>query len=186
MKGIKKLIQNFITALIIVLCFGISVVKSPPALHKAFDYDGNGKTDWSVLRPKENNWYTWRNDAGGLIATPFGISTLDTQAPGDFDGDGKGDIAVWRESDGNFYYLQSSTSTFITKHLGQVGDQPVAKDYDGDGKTDYAVVRRQYSLLYWYILPSSTNVMNGYHFGIYSDHPISGDFDGDGRYDIAV
>ncbi len=58
------------------------------------DFDGDGKTDVSVFRPSEGNWYLNRL-TDGFVAYNFGIST-DVLTPADYDGDGKADTSVFR------------------------------------------------------------------------------------------
>ncbi len=58
------------------------------------DFDGDGKTDVSVFRPSEGNWYLNRS-TDGFVAYNFGIST-DVLTPADYDGDGKADTSVFR------------------------------------------------------------------------------------------
>jgi CSLREA domain-containing protein len=61
----------------------------------AFDFDGDGKSDVSVFRPSDGNWYLLQSTAG-YTGTHFGIAT-DLLAPADYDGDGKTDVAVFRD-----------------------------------------------------------------------------------------
>lgn len=149
------------------------------------DYDGDGKTDYSVFRLNNNTYYVLLNGGGGTIYQQFGLSD-DFQTPGDYDGDGKTDFAVWRESVGTFFVLKSSTSTLQSQPFGQPGDEPVARDYDGDGKTDFAVARRTGGQLIWYVLQSTNGAVTGQQFGLDTDFVAPGDYDGDGRFDLAV
>jgi hypothetical protein len=172
--------------MIISIClFSFYAVKSQTSLTRALDYDGDGKVDSVVLRPKENNWYI-NKSSGGYAVTVAGMFPLDTPTPGDYDGDGKGDIAFWRESNGTFNYFRSSNNTFYSRSFGSIGDEPIARDYDGDGKTDLAVVRRANGYLLWYILNSTNDSISGYLYGHDTDIPVPGDYDGDGKFDFAV
>ena len=163
----------------------VSPLSAQAALHEALDFDGDGRADWSVVRPSENNWYIF-GSAGSIVVQNFGLATDDFQTPGDFDGDNKGDIAVWRETNGLWYILNSSNNTFTSASWGIPGDQPVQRDYDGDGKTDLAVIRRANGLMIWWILQSSNGAINAYQWGLSGDFPVPGDYDGDGKYDMAV
>src|ERR1700742_3766620 len=55
-------------------------------LRAAFDYDGDGKADFTVFRPSDGNWYV-KKSGGGTSLTPFGNPTTDYMTPGDYDGD---------------------------------------------------------------------------------------------------
>jgi hypothetical protein len=155
-----------------------SVISAP--VESRADFDGDGKTDLSVFRPSEGNWFLNRSTAG-FTAVSFGTAG-DRLTPGDYDGDGKTDVAVYRS--GVWFILNSSTSTFSGIGWGLASDLPVSGDYDGDGKTDVAVFRPSEGV--WYILNSSNGTFSGVQFGITTDRPVPADYDGDGRTDIAV
>lgn len=184
----------------------ISVTANGPAntARTNVDYDGNGKTDYSVIRNQGGLavWYwTLNGGAGSSAGRQWGLFT-DRPAPADYDGDGKTDIAVWRESMGPdprayFYIFQSSTGTFRADQFGTSGDSPkVVGDYDGDGKSDLAVFRENGTAAdpcgvgksVWYYRPSGTP---GADFtpvcwGQNGDVETGGDFDGDGKFDFMV
>ena len=149
------------------------------------DFDGDGKTDFSVFRPVSNQsfWYINNSTNGSSTVRQFG-SGGDIPTPEDFDGDGKTDIAVFRPSDGNWYYVRSSDNTTAAFTFGANGDIPAAGDYDGDGKADFTVYRPSTGV--WYRNNSSNNAFSTVQFGLSGDIPAPGDFDGDGKYDISV
>jgi Fungalysin metallopeptidase (M36)/Fungalysin/Thermolysin Propeptide Motif len=149
------------------------------------DFDGDGRTDLSVFRPSEGNWYLNRSTAG-FAAVNWGVAT-DALTPADYDGDNKTDFAIFRATaaDGSpdFYILKSSDFTVTGAAWGTTNDIPVVADYDGDGKADPAIYRP--SVTAWYILKSSGG--NQFTtFGTSSDTPVTGDFDGDGKADLTV
>ncbi len=150
------------------------------------DFDGDGKTDISVFRPSEGNWYLNRSTAGFTVVT-FGNST-DTLAPADYDGDGKADVAVFRPSAASgtpdFLILRSSDSTLQGSEWGTTGDVAQVGDYDGDGKADAAVFRPSNNT--WYIVNSSNGSATIVSFGSAGDVPVRADYDGDGKTDIAI
>jgi len=114
------------------------------------DFDGDGRTDFSVFRPSEGNWYLRRSMAGQLTLR-WGESG-DTLIPGDYDGDGKTDTAVFRASSGaaaDFYILNSNGFVINNFSFGEPGDEPVVGDYNADGRTDAAVYRPANNT--WYI-----------------------------------
>jgi hypothetical protein len=145
------------------------------------DFDGDGKTDLSVFRPSEGNWYLNRSTAG-FTAVSWGVST-DMLAPGDFDGDNKADTAIFRPSSGTWWILRSSDSGFSSTAFGSTGDVPVVGDYDGDNKSDIAVFRPSTNV--WYVLKSTGGTIIS-AFGAAGDLPVPGDYDGDAKTDIAI
>jgi subtilisin-like proprotein convertase family protein len=160
------------------------------AAKRPIDMNGDGKTDYQVVRTTggQSTWYTLVN-GGGVTATQWG-STDDKYLPADYDGDGKADIAVWRGgSPANFYILQSATNTLRIESFGLTGDNPtVIGDYDGDGKTDIAVYRPGVgpAQSVWYYKSSINGTVQSAFWGVSGDFPIPGDFDGDGKYDNTV
>ncbi len=144
------------------------------------DFDGDGRSDISLFRPTDGNWYIDRSTAG-FTAVNFGLSE-DIITPGDFDGDGKADIAVFRPSTGTWYIL-GSTAGLSAVQFGGAGDVPAAGDYDGDGRDDVAVFRPSNGV--WYILGSAGSTIIT-QFGAPGDRVVRGDYDGDGRTDLAT
>jgi hypothetical protein len=149
------------------------------------DFDGDGKTDFSVFRPSEGNWYLQQSQAG-FGAVQWGVST-DTSTPGDFNGDGKTDFAVFRPtadpSQPDFYILTTGTFTVTGVSWGLAGDIPVIADYDGDSKSDIAVYRPGDST--FYILYSGGGI-SVKQYGVSGDVPVGGDFVGDSKADVAI
>ncbi len=155
---------------------------SPSAVRSRADFDGDGKTDLSVYRPGDGNWYLNRSELG-FTGIHFGEST-DIPTPGDFDGDGKADVAVFRPSNGFWYRVNSSDGSSFITNFGLAGDIPQAGDFDGDGKDDIAVFRPSNGSWYWQ--NSSDGQYGGIQFGQDGDLPAAGDYDGDGKDDVTV
>ncbi len=151
--------------------------------HALFDFDADGRTDFSVFRPSDGNWYLERSREGFLGVQFNNAQATDKPVARDYDGDGKADIALWRPSNGTWYRLNSSNSTYVAVAFGQQGDIPVPADYDDDGKTDEAVFRPSANA--WY-LNQSTAGFAGVSFGQSGDLPSATDFDGDDKVDFAV
>ena len=152
---------------------------------KRADFDGDGKSDVSVFRPSEGNWYLNRSTAG-FSAVNWGIST-DRLVPADYDGDGKTDFAIFRatadSSQPDFYVLNSQTLTVTGASWGIAGDIPIIDDYDGDNKDDIAVFRN--STKVFYIIKSNGGVFTFSRDSLFGT-PTAGDFDGDGKADFAT
>ncbi len=144
------------------------------------DFDGDGKSDLSVFRPSEGNWYI-NGSKTGFTSYNWGLQN-DKLTPGDYDGDGKADLAIYRND--TWYIFKTSDFSYTIYNFGLSGDVPVAADYDGDKKTDLAVWRPSSGV--WYILKSSDNSLVGYQFGLNGDIPVTGDYDGDGKADYGI
>jgi hypothetical protein len=146
------------------------------------NFDGDGKTDFSIFRPSVGEWWINRSSSGQTVAAQFGNS-LDKIVPADFSGDGKTDIAVFRPATGEWFILRSEDSSYYSLPFGASGDIPAPADYDADGKADLAVFRP--SAATWYINKSAggTDIIT---FGAELDKPVVGDYDGDGKADIAI
>lgn len=152
------------------------------------DFDGDGRTDISVFRPSDRNWYLLGSTAG-FSAANWGLAT-DVPIPADFDGDNKADIAVYRDGSGPdnsvFYILKSSDATISIVNWGVAGDVPAVEEYDGDGKYDIAVFRPS-TQTFW-VSRSSNGVplVSVSHRTDPTSRPITGDFDGDGKADFGT
>ena len=162
------------------------------------DFNGDGKTDFSVVRTTgaQARWFNLLNNAAGTQTQfDFGLN-IDTLTPGDFDGDGKDDVAVWRSEPNNsyFYILQSTTNTLRTVRFGIPSDDPtVIADYDGDGIDDPAIFRKPdtetaQAYFWWYGsfgVTKNVQVVVPWGYGA-SDTPAPGDYNGDGKADFCV
>ncbi len=147
------------------------------------DFDGDGKTDVSIFRPSNAEWWYARSSDGADRAFQFGASS-DSLTPADFTGDGKTDIAFYRESTGEWFVMRSEDSSFYSFPFGAAGDIPSAGDFDADGKADAAVFRP--STATWFVQRSSDNGTTIQQVGANGDVPQVGDYDGDGRADMAI
>jgi hypothetical protein len=174
----------------------ISVTSTPVIINTQHivDFNGDGKTDWTVTRDtgsQQMTWFIQENSVGAPITyQPFGRVSTDIMIPEDFDGDDKSDIAVWRDTPADqvaFYILQSQTSTVRAELFGQTGDNPsVARDYNGDGKADLAVTRTSGGLRTWFYRTTPGGPIFARQWGISADFVAPGDYDGDGKFDFAV
>jgi hypothetical protein len=153
------------------------------------DYDGDGKTDFSIFRPdgtaQTGTWYILYSSSATWTSVQWGAHN-DKVAPADYDGDGKTDIALWRESTGTWYILKSSDGTSMNPQLGGStwNDRIAPGDYDGDGKADVGVWRDSNKT--FYSINSSNGASQTATFSNNSTEPVSADYDGDGITDYAI
>ena len=152
----------------------------PHAAH--VDFDGDRKTDISIFRPSNGQWWYSKSSDNQTSALQFGAGT-DKIVPADFSGDGKTDVAVFRPSTGEWFILRSENNSFYSVPFGASGDTPAPGDFDADGKADIAVFRP--STATWYIQASTQGTLI-YSFGQTGDIPQVGDYDGDGKSDVAI
>lgn len=183
-------------------------IRGQLGVQRPVDYDGDGRTDLSVLRfpniappgVSPITWWNLNSTTGVQTVTNWGNANTDFPAPGDYDGDGIADIAIYRAgatvgAQSEYWIIQSSNSAVRYFAWGLNGDQTIQRDYDGDGITDVAVYRRGATAAAqatWYIRESTTGNARVEGFGLTGngttafDTPIPGDYDGDGKFDIAV
>lgn len=164
------------------LATGLYVVNVVP-MNQVSDFDGDGKTDFSVFRSSNGNWDIEQSSTGAPSTINFGLSG-DIITPGDFDGDGINDLAIYRPSTGTWWIRRTTNpGNFLAVQFGLSADIPMAADYDADGKTDIAVWRPSTGV--WYIMQSTLGIRIT-QWGNSADKPVRGDFEGDGKADIAV
>ena len=169
------------------------------------DFDGDGKTDFSIVRPSGGGgsgtltWWIRTNGTNNISATPFGLNS-DNIIPADFDGDGHDDITIYRSTGGGqpgFWVLYSKTGTAGFSPFGQNGDDPfVVADYTNDGIDDLAIYRPDPVQGFFWFWPSSGPYV-GQYAGVpwgndrgtaieQRDTALFGDYNGDGFADFTI
>ncbi|MBK9155355.1 MAG: VCBS repeat-containing protein [Chloracidobacterium sp.] len=162
----------------------------PPANDAPVDFDGDGKTDFVVVRAAGGvgtplTWFTAINGGGPIGTTTWGVNG-DVILAGDYDGDGRDDASVWRSSNATFYIIQSGNFTIRVEQFGAAGDNPrIVGDYNGDGRDDLAVYRPGGQGV-WFYKTSPTALFERVEWGENDDAPAPGDYDGDGKADFVV
>lgn len=159
---------------------GYNFADTSPVIRRPFDYDGDGKTDLSIFRPSNGQWWINRSSTSANVVSTFGTSA-DKLVPADYTGDGKTDIAFFRPGSGEWFILRSEDSSFFSFPFGAGTDIPAPGDFDGDGKADPAVFRAGT----WFIQASTAGTRIE-SFGTTTDLPVVGDYDGDGIADKAI
>ncbi len=164
--------------------FRFTVFGEATAINSAahVDFDGDSKTDVSIFRPSNGQWWYLKSSDGGNNAFQFGAGT-DKLVPADFTGDGKTDIAVWRPTTGEWIIMRSEDNSFFAFPFGANGDVPSPADFDADGRADAAIFRASSGT--WFIQQSTSGNITR-QFGQNGDLPQVGDYDGDGRADLAI
>ena len=104
----------------------------------AGDYDGDGRTDIGVFRPRPA-WFIVV--LGARPAIEQWGAPGDHEIPADYDGDGRTDIAVFRTATGVWYIARLPHVGQQRSSTGAAQGTAGAGDYDGDGNTDMAVFR---------------------------------------------
>lgn len=159
--------------------FGEATAVNRPAF---VDFDGDRKTDVSIFRPSNGQWWISRSLDSQTSAFQVGSGT-DKIVPADFTGDGKTDVAVWRPTTGEWFILRSDDNNFFSFPFGSNGDIPAPGDFDTDGRADAAVFRPSTGT--WFIQASTQGTIIQ-QFGINGDIPQTADYDNDGKADIAI
>lgn len=171
----------------------ITIFRNREPSDAAYDFDGDGRSDVSIFRPGNGQWWI-DNSSEGPTAAQFGAEG-DKPIGADFDGDGRADISVWRPGPPDvaaLYILNSSDLTVRIELFGQEGDDPVLMgDWDGDGKADPAIYRDDDldgsgRIYYRRSGANPSNQISNITFGSPGDRAIKGDFDGDGTLDPAI
>ena len=147
-----------------------SVVGAPAFAEVPLDFDGNGRSDFTVFRPSTGTW--WINTGITVLQVRFGTAG-DVPVPADYNGDGTTDVAVFRPSTSAFWIRLSPAGAVRYVPFGSPGDEPrVVADYDGDGEADVAVWRPSTAMLY--VLRSSDGAGSYTPFGLTGDLPFPG------------
>ena len=153
------------------------------------DYDGDGRTDFSVYRPLTHEWYVFRSSDSTWDPVIQWGDASDSFVPADYDGDGRTDRGVWRPGNGAWYIVKSSDGSG-QQTFGLPGDIPIPADYDGDGSADLAVWRNSNKTFYS-MNSSDDDVLtigtgNQIPTDSYDWYAASSDYDGDGRAEYAL
>jgi len=158
------------------------------------DYDGDGKTDFSIYRPSTGVWWIFYSSTSTYDGINYGGTAGDIPVAADFDGDGMTDLGIARADLTNSemdWYVDLSGGGYLSMAFGDDADVPNAADFDGDGKADIGVYRESNGNFYYdhssdanyttaYIGASTLNCSPSWKCA------VSSDYDGDGKADPAI
>ena len=148
----------------------------------AGDWDGDGRTDVGVYRPRRGT------DAFRLRARDGAVTTIrfgrpgDVPVTGDWNGNGTTDVGVWNRLTRTFL-LRTDAGRIRSVRLGKVRDVPVTGDWDGDGATEVGVFSPRRTS---FLLRAADGTLTRVRFGAVGSTPLTGDWNGDGRTDLAT
>lgn len=154
----------------------------PPSDANA-DFDGDGKTDYSVARDTSA---TLAGTSNGVMGAHTIREKLQMQAE---KGVLPNDPELGAANSITWFINNSGNGSVTISDFGQAAtDFLVPNDYDGDGKDDLAVWRPGApTVAAFYIFQSSTSTIRTELFGQTGDDPaITGDYDGDNKADVAT
>jgi hypothetical protein len=146
------------------------------------DFDGDGKTDFSIFRPSGDQWRIPRSGDGTYGFHKIGAAG-DRRAPADSDGGWMTGPAMFHPSTGVWHMLGSRSNSATSRQFGSSSDTPCPRDFDGDGKADIADWRPTSGAFHSILSRSGETRAERLPGG---GEPVSADYDGDGRADLAV
>ena len=153
------------------------------------DFDGDGKTDFRVVRGGHSSKatiFSRQTGDGAATAEGLGDTSSDIYLDADVDADGVADTGVIRainKTQIDWTYRHSKSALSAMWPWGVAGDIPLTADIDGDSYSDSTVFRPSEGS--WWSIRSSLGVIV-LSWGLPGDMPVPADYDGDGWDDIAV
>lgn len=148
----------------------------------AGDWNGDGRTDVGVFRPRRGtDAFRLRARNGTVTTIRFGRPG-DVPVTGDWNGDGSTEVGVWNRLTRTFL-LRTDAGRTRPVRLGSVRDVPVTGDWDGDGATEVGVFSPRRTS---FRLRAADGTLTRVRFGAVGSTPVTGDWDGDGRTDLAT
>ena len=96
------------------------------------DWDGDGRTDVTIWRPGDGNFYYRQMTAGAspTTGTVHWGGSGDIPQPADYDGDRRHDFAIFRPGfQAAFWVRKSTDGGLIYSKIGTTGDLPITSSY---------------------------------------------------------
>lgn len=152
------------------------------------DVDGDGVTDFAVIRVVANNALAWyfalSGSGGGIVQVIFGENG-DKPGLSDVNGDGVAELVVLRPGTYVWYVRTLHDVNFTQVQWGLDGDIPILpRDMDGDHLPDYIIARRTGSLQAAYIRYGNGETAV-YSLGLDTSIPQVGNFVSAGAQDFS-
>lgn len=165
--------------------FSCAVVPSGGNTRTRADFDGDGKSDFSVFRPSNGQWWILGSTSGPLGAQ-FGAAG-DIPVPGHYSADSKADLGYFRGQatigQPDFFLFKTDTNTVEGLPWGLPGDAALSGDFDGDDRDDVVNYRASERVFYIQLRDASLTE-RVIRMGAAGDKPLIADIDGDGHAEI--
>jgi hypothetical protein len=176
----KVLAGDMLSGLMVLDASGVAM----PLKNRVADFDGDRRTDLSVLRPSTGEWEI-EGTSGPTSTSRVRMGTTGDQVvAGDYDGDGNAELATFTPGTAHWTIRRHfARQVYFSGQYGLPGDVAVPADYDADGRTDIAVWRPSDGS--WHIRRSTLGETTA-TLGTFGDKPVTGDYDGDGKADIST
>lgn len=181
---------------------GLLKLNIGPAINRSSsDFDADGRTDMTVYRPSDGNWYTYESANDQVSIIKFGINGDIPVAGAFLNVAVKADNVIYRPSTGVWYirYTHSQIHPVSIYQFGLPGDIPVTGNFIEGGPTDIAVFRPSNGTWYYRTVSSPPGTLTSLggdppvdrevgqiQFGQAGDIPVPGDYTNDEMADFAV
>lgn len=170
------------------ICIFVSSISfgGPTCRYTPSDFDGDGKSDLSLIHPKTADWKISLSGGGERTFSYGAIDLFMIPIIGDFDSDGREDHGVFIQQVAS-WIAELSKGGELDQEFGQpyLSDVPLTADFDGDCKTDLATFRPE-TAEWRILLKDGSTRMEKFGTPGAAELPVPADYDGDGKADLAV
>ncbi|HKP69543.1 MAG TPA: VCBS repeat-containing protein, partial [Pyrinomonadaceae bacterium] len=179
---------------------GLIKLNIGPAINRSStDFDRDGRTDLTVYRPSDGNWYAYESSTDQASILKWGIDG-DIPVSGALLNFGLvADNIIYRPSTGVWYirYRNQPNNPVAILQFGLPGDIPMTGSFIEGVLPDLAVFRPSNGTWYYRTIPSPAGSLGGepippdpnfgqVQFGQAGDIPVAGDYTNDEMTDFAV